>query len=387
MRTLRWTIVAILSVVLCLWNVFHILAAQPRQAELPLDVTITIAQTEITVGAPMTWRITLTPQGQQCIGSIELQPGDVRVWAWPNDIKTAASLTNTLVLDMSAIPLASGDLYPILEVRYTFGRDTQTQLVVGDEPVHVQPVETHVEAGVVVGQGTVHNGDRVPVELWIRNSSPFTLTQVQIHGSGTDLEWEVPAGPIEVPAGETYSQVLHARVRGEHPHPGLSIQYAWTDATDTPHAQYLNVSGETLALAEATIKEPWSIIIGVLTGSLVALIPAWIRELLSRRHQEQANRRNVRGLLRLMVLQSEHAADNGIPVDLALLEAVFKEEGLYAIVDEDELAENARNLWKKAERHNTGLNQPGAVQRAKELHKAAQELAKKLDMSSTGDAG
>ena len=83
-----------------------------------------------------------------------------------------------------------------------------------------------------------------------------------------------------------------------------------------------------------------------------------------------------------MILQSEHAASNGVAVNLAPLETVFKEEGLFTVLERDKLAQHVRDLWRKAERHNSGLNQPGGAQRTEELCEAAQALREKLDRKS-----
>ena len=91
----------------------------------------------------------------------------------------------------------------------------------------------------------------------------------------------------------------------------------------------------------------------------------------------------MRGLLRLTILQSEHAANNGIEVNLTPLETIFKEEGLFTIVEKDGLAQDIRDLWKKAERHNMGLSLPGGTQRMSELKESAGKLKTKLDRVSS----
>lgn len=391
MRAVRWMVITTIGVMLSLANMPYVLAAPTQQAEPSLELTIATAQAEITVGAPITWRITLTPRGQLSIGHIELQPGDARIWAWPDGVQTIEALTGTVVLDVSAVPLVSGDLRPILEARYTVGEEVQTQVVIGDAPVHVEPVETRVEADVIARQGTVRQGDYLQVELWIRNGSPFTLTQVRMRGSGADLAWGAPTVLEDILPGETSRQVLTPTVEGQHPLPQLSIEYAWVDVAGTSYTQTLYVSGDPVALEENIIgRIPnglLGVIVGVITGALATIIPKWIEEWRSRKRQKEANRQHVRGLLRLMALQSEHAADNGVETRLTPLETIFKEEGLFAIVEEDRLAQNVRDLWKTAERHNAGLSLPGGAQRSEELRKAVQELSKNLDRLGADDVG
>jgi hypothetical protein len=117
----------------------------------------------------------------------------------------------------------------------------------------------------------------------------------------------------------------------------------------------------------------------VLIGVAVTLIPSWFQEKGLRKRKKEMNRQHVWGLLRLMVMQAEHAADNGVPIELDPLESIFKEEGLFAILEEEKVAENTRELWKTADRHNTGLNQSGGTQRSKELRQTAQTLSGQLD--------
>jgi len=384
MRAVHWILITTIGVMLSFVNTFYILAAPTPQAEPPLEIEITTAQAEATVGAPMTWRILLMPREQEDIGSIELQPGDKRAWAWANAIQTPEALTSTVVLTASAVPLVSGDLFPILEVHYDTDGEMQTQLVLGNTPVHVEPVEKHVDAGVISRQGTVRKGDHLPVEFWIRNGSPFTLTQVQMCGCGADLTWGVPMTTLEyIPAGTTFHQMLTPTIEGQHPQPQLSIEYVWTDATGHSYDQILYISGEAVALEENIIgripDELFTICLGLVAGVLSTLLIGLAGDWLSHTLQKKTNRRHVHGLLRLTALQSEHAAENGVEVDLAPIETIFKEKGLFTIMEEDRLAQNARDLWKTAKRHNNGLNQPGGAQRSEELSKAAQKVTDKLD--------
>jgi hypothetical protein len=359
------------------------LAAAMPQAEPSLEIEITTAQTQATVGAPVIWLVTLTPHREQGINSVELQSGDQQVWEWVGDFPTIVVLTNTVVLEVSAVPLVSGDLTPVLKAHYNVGKERKSQLATGDIPVHVASVEACLTANIVVPQRTVRKGEHLPVELWIRNNSPFTLAQVQVQGAGTDLAWEEPTGPVEIQAGQIYPQSLYAMVDGEYPQPQLVVHYAWTDATGKSHLQSLSVSGEALTLAEVSVKEPWHTILGVLTGSLIVLIPAWIQDERSRKRQKKLNRQHVHGLLQLMTLQSKHAANSDIEIDLTPLETVFEDEGLFAIVEEDGLVQNMRDLWEKAERHNTRLDRPGGAQRSKELREVAEKLQDRLDSLST----
>ena len=386
MQKIRWILTTVVGVALSLMWTFYVVSATEAQTEPPLDIEIIVAQTEVVLGAPMTWRIILTPCAQVSIDSLELRPGDARTWAWPDGFQAVGGLTNTVVLDVAAVPLVSGDLHPILEAHYIAGGEMQTQLVMGGTPVHVESVEKLVEAGVIARRGTVRKGDRLPVELWIRNGSPFTLTQVQLDSSSADLPWELQAVLADIPPHKTVRRVLAFIVGGQHPQPRLSVDYAWTDATGSTHSQTMHISGEPVAIEESLIgripNEVFGIIVGLTAGVLSTFFTGLIGDWLSRVLQKKVNRRHVQGLLRLMILQSEHAASNGVDVNLAPLETVFKEEGLFTVLERDKLAQHVRDLWRKAERHNSGLNQPGGAQRTEELCEAAQALREKLDRKS-----
>jgi hypothetical protein len=205
---------------------------------------------------------------------------------------------------------------------------------------------------------------------------------MQVRGSGVDLVWGTPIKLNDIPPGEI-RQPLTPTVAGQHPRPQLTVEYVWTDVTGASHHRTLSVSGETVPLEQSLLgripSEAFGILIGVIAGILTTFFTGLAGGWVSRILQKRVNRRQVYGLLPLLTLQSEHAADNGVAVELEPLETIFKEEGLFRILEEAKLIENALDLWKTAERHNTGLNQPGGTQRSDELRKSAQALSKKLD--------
>ena len=292
MCTFYRIMVITVSMILSFTISFCVLAAPAQQVEPPLEIEITTIQMKGIVGDPITWRVTLTPHGQQRINSIELRPGDARTWDWLDGVRSFKALTGTVVLDVSAIPLVSGDLRPILEARYTVGEEVQTQLIVNDTFVHVEPIETCIEAGIIARQGTVRKEDRLPVELWVRNRSPFTLTQVQAHGNGADLAWEDPTAPVDIPPGETFRQMLTPTIKGQHPQPQMRIEYVWTDGAGSSYIQALYVSGDTVALKESIIDrvpdDLFGIILGLIAGVLstffIGLVGDWLSRTLKTTH-------------------------------------------------------------------------------------------------------
>jgi len=282
MHAVRWIIVAIISVMFGFANLFCVSAAPMQQAEPSVEITITTAQTEITVGESMTWLITLAPNRRQRIDSIKLQSSDPRVWKWPDGIQTVGTFTSTVVLTISAVPLVDGILVPVLEAHYTANEKDQTQLVTAVTPVQAEPVKSEETASL----GEIIIG-RIPDELF-------------------------------------------------------------------------------------------GIVVGLIAGVLSTFFVGLAGDLLARTLQKKVNRRQVYGLLRLIARESEYAANNGVKVALEPLEATFKEEGLFTVLQKYELSEDTHDLWNTAKRHNDGLNAPGGAQRAESLRKDAQKVKTSL---------
>lgn len=383
MRTVRWIMIALVSTSLVFASSFSSLAISALRTEPALEVKITTAQTQATVGAPMTWLVTLTPLRKE-LHALELQSGDTQAWQWINGPVIVGILTDTIVIDVSAVPLASGDLTPILKVHYYVDEEPQAYLVEGSSPLEVRPVETYVEAGILAQKRTARKGEPLSMEVWIRNNSPFTLTVVQMRGIGADLAWDTLPGPFDIPPATTFAEEVAPKVTGQHPQPQLYIEYEWTDSTGNADKQTLYIRGEPLVLEEGVIEsilgripnEVFGIIVGLIAGALTGFVGNWVSRMLQRR----TNWQHLHGLLEMMILQAEHAANSGVPLDLTPLKTVFENEELFTMAEKKRLAQCVRDLWRAAERHNNGLGQPGGAQRTGELRKAEEELGKKLDL-------
>jgi len=357
----------------------------PPQAQSPLEAEVTIAQTEAILGTLMTWHITLVPQEQSNIHSVKLQSGDRNVWGWPDGNQILNEITSTVVLHVSAVPLSTGNLNPILQVHYLLDNEHKTMLVVSDTPVQVTPIETYIDTSITVKRGTIHYGESLPIEIWIRNNSTFTLEQVQLRGIPVDLKWDVMFAPVNIGPNTTFHKEITPTITGQHPQPQLKMTYRWVDAMKNPHEQAEYISSEMMTLEKNTVEslfgripnEVFGIIIGLIAGALTGFVGDWVSQTL----QQRINRRHMHGLLRMATMQSQHAADNSIEVDLKPLETIFTQEGLYAIVIKDKLDQNVLELWQSAKRHNAGLSQSGGLQRVEELRNAAREVEKKLGAS------
>jgi hypothetical protein len=162
----------------------------------------------------------------------------------------------------------------------------------------------------------------------------------------------------------------------------VNIEYSWIDVTGASQTRSIYVSGDPVAYDEGMFgripSQIWSVILGVITGALIAIIPA----LIDKRRQKQMNRQHVRGLLYLMAMQSEHSVRNGIRADPKPLETIFETERLSTIVQEEGVAQEVHNLWRAIQNHNTGLNSPGGARRSTELREAAEALTARLNRGS-----
>lgn len=364
------------STILSLCHILWIPAMAASPPELPLEITIIVPQAGGTVGVPLTWCVTLTPRASADIRNLELQSGDSQIWAWPVDVQPLVSLTNTLVLNIPAIPLIDGDLTPVLEARYISGQAVQTQLISAATPIHVASIETQVEAGVITVRGTAQESVPLAVEFWLHNHSPITLTQVQVRGVGVDLTWPELITVTDIVPGQNFHQTLTPTVIGQHPQPQLILDYTWTDLTNTTHHHTAFVNGETIPLVENWFSgipnELFSLVFGVLLGAAVSLVPKTI----SHFYQKHVNRQHLRMLLIFLISQAEQAAAKSTPVAIERLETIFKEQSV--LIAEGGLTQLLCDLWQVAERHNGGLDRPGGAQRSEELIQVTKKLRQKL---------
>lgn len=373
LRLLLITVGTIFSLCHILW--IPIMAASSSKP--PLEITLIVPQAGGTVGVPQTWRIILTPRSSTKIRYLELQSGDPQIWAWPVDIQPLANLTDTLVLNIPAIPLIGGDLTPMVEARYVIdGGGVQTQVISMATPIHVASIETQVETGLITIRGTAKESEPLAVEFWLHNHSPITLTQVRVQGVGTDLTWSELITMTNIASGQNFRQIYTPIVTGQHPQPHLVLDYSWIDVLGTSRHHTTFLSGESVPLAENWLSgipnELFSLTFGVLLGTAVSFLP----KLIFHFYQKHVNRQHLRMLLIFLISQAEQAAAKSTPIALERLETIFKEQS--ALIAEDGLTQLLCDLWQFAERHNGGLDRPGGAQRSAELVQVIRKLRQKL---------
>ncbi|NLF13144.1 MAG: hypothetical protein GX597_15265 [Anaerolineaceae bacterium] len=342
-----------------------------------LAIDVVVSRARVTRGEAVTWQIHLVPAQGAPVDRVELRPGDGDAWQWPQGPELVTGLDEARLLLVTAIPLAPGPLLPTLEARCTASGDSAVRLAVAVDPLEVELPQDRVEVGLVAGQGATGMGQDVPVEVWLRNDSPFWLAHVRVEGVGRDLAWrDVP--PADVAPGQVLRHQAVATVIGSHPQPQLAIDYAWTDDTGSTYYQALHVSGDPVPLAPGRLATLPDWLLGIVAGALVALLPRAIAGLGAWWQQRQRDREQARGLLRLAARHALYAADHGVATDLKHLEQVLQQSQLFAHIERGKRKGKAVALWTAAQRHNSGLAQTGGSRRAAELRQAARDLEQVL---------
>lgn len=360
-----------------------LLTTEPLAEPPDLQVTLVTAPGEAVVGAPITWRLTASPGESQIGGPVMIESGDERAWAWPDGPQTIPVLTTTEILELIAVPLVSGHLTPVVEVYYTVGGQARRQLVTAGSAIQVLPVDSLIRGDMAALQDTVAPGASLPVEFWIDNGSPFTLT-VRATGAGSDLKWKPWSGK-EVAPGATMTGVISATVEGDHPLAQINVEVAWTDAMQDPYTSTIHLSGTDIALAEGLLSRiPAELVIGltgVLTGLLSAILLRLFEECLKARSEKKQNRRRVYSLLESMATQAKYAADSRLSVDLTPIMLIYQEKGLFATAIKAGLKKNVEQVLVAGQWHNSS---PSHLERAQKLRQAGDALQKQLEQIATG---
>ncbi len=378
-----WVSIRVVLLLYILYPASRSMVLPMSQTKPPLTASVVTSQGECVLGAPMTWRVGLTPNTTQGVTELELQSGDRRVWLWPFGTQHIQMITETLSLDVVAVPLVPGELTPLVEIRYVAAGREHTELIAGNGSVKVIPVEACVQADVVPTTGSARRGEDLPVAVWIRNTSPFTLTQVEVSGSGIDLAWGAPV-TATIARSAMYSDTLSARVTGAYPQPQLRVAYTWTDGTGGSQTDILYVSADPMRVQESFWdKIPTNlvvIVVGVVTGAFATIVPNLLERWLVRRDKKEIGREKVLTLLDRLVRQAEYALKNAGGVDLKPLESLYDEEGVFAVIAREPLARVVREVWAASEDYNKRIDDPyGSMERVERLKNAIDKLKRELE--------
>jgi hypothetical protein len=220
----------------------------------------------------------------------------------------------------------------------------------------------------------------------VRNSSPFTLTGVTLHGMGADLQWEALPSVAKLPPPAAVTLPVTATVKGEHPQPIMMVTYGWQDDAARSRAGRLLVRGQALSVAEIwphwlePVRPYVGTVLGFLLGLAASLVTQYVGERRKERQQQRKDQQHVRGLLELCVLETRHAAETTRPVPLEPIEAVYLgERGLYAVAQQLGVHQQMAGLYSEATAYNAGLANPvGASQRLERLKTQTEALDQAL---------
>jgi hypothetical protein len=220
---MRWYIALYLFVLsLAAGLSHHTIISQPRLAysDIPaLDMRLYAESSLAVVGAAINWRIEITPLTDQEVLSLHFIPGNTEHWQWLDLGSPPALITTTTVLTLTAVPLASGELTPLLEARYLLDRISHSQLVSGNEAVSVETVDSYLQVRLISQSRKITSNKKTAFDLQIYNGSPFLMKQVVIEGKGLDLEWGPISPLMDLKPGDSIGVTLKAKANSSNPQP------------------------------------------------------------------------------------------------------------------------------------------------------------------------
>jgi hypothetical protein len=356
----------------------HAVDAQPQATDL--EVTLAMAQSEAWEGERVVWQVSLMNSSDKVLSEVKLGPAG-ETWFWPEGAATVGALSrgDRIVLEVPAVALESGEIWPTLVAEWMAGGTKCSLLVTAGHSLLVRPVREAVEGQVLLGRGTVYRGETLPLQVQIANSSPFSLTGVALTGQGTDLKWEGIQSSEDLPAGETRTTFLSPKVVGDYPRAVLAVEFHWIDAADRASTAWLQLKSESAQIKRRIPADiPWSAFMAI-AGFLLGWLTWWLQHRKERSESQQVNCERVLGMLSLIQVQARHGADEGTEVALDLVQKLFSEEGLYAALERLEkraagVVACIHDIWQAAYGHNTGMHHPDGAPRTEVLRRKTEQL-------------
>jgi hypothetical protein len=380
MRSQHRLIILAIIFAFCTKGIYTVNAVGGTQTTPDLEIALSTAQSTVSAGDVVWWQVSLSNVSAATLTQVELESIG-RSWFWPEGTRLIKALAeqDRVAIEVPAVPLETGKVWPTLRVRYIAGKSHRSILAVANRPVEVIPISALVEAEVVPEQATAHVNHPLPVEVIITNRSPFTITNVNLLGIGADVEWGKAFNTRDMPPRTTTVVALTPTVRGESPAAILSLEYHWTDETDQKSSQRVLLCGDPFDVK----KSLWSQIpvstITALIGILLGLASWGTKGLVERRQREQVTRERVKGMLEIVQVQAEYGAQECVQVSLDLLQQLLSEEGLYTALTQlnqksEGLVECVQELWQHVHRHNAGIQGRGGGTRTSELRARVERL-------------
>lgn len=386
MRLLNWLTILVTVTAFCIGGSKTANAVGGTQTVPDLEIAITTAQSEAVEGDLVWWQVSLTNVSETTLTQVEIQPTG-QTWFWPDGTQTIDSLLeqDSIVFEIRAVPLKTGEVWPTLKVLYVVGEAHRSISATADHPVSIMSVRALVETEVVPRRATARVDQPLSMEVCITNRSPFTLTNVSLRGMGADMEWGEATDVGDLPPNATSSTPLTPTIQGESPQAILALEYHWSDATGKSLSEKKMLRGDPLDVKRTLWSEIPLSAITALLGALVGFVSWGVNVYHGQRQRERVNRERVRGMLQMIRIQAAHGAEEGVQVPLDLLQQLFSEEGLYAALEQLDrkssdraLVRCVRELWEAAHRHNAGIEHPGGAARTTDLRGKAEILANYL---------
>lgn len=339
-----------------------------------IEIHLSTEKSHVLVGDEVQWIIEISPLTDEGIVDLSFDSLNSESWQWLDLGNPPALITTTLTLSLTAVPLTIGEMSPIIEARYSRNGMQYSQLVSSNHALTVESVDNYLLSRLTILNNTVNSSQKIPLELNLDNQSSFLMNQITVEGKGLDLFWDTVTPVIDLQPGDSVNVFLWANVSGQNPQPQIQINYQWLDAAGNTRMLEKIIEGKSLLykplIIESIPDEVWGILIGVIT----TLVTLGITSLWEKSQRWKINRYKVSSILELSITQAKHSATHGILVNIAPLESVYKEEGLFDIASKYGFVQELGNLWQMMERYNNGLTLPGGGQRSDDLKKAANSL-------------
>lgn len=303
-----------------------------QEEESSLDVDIATVRPQVVEGQAIWLQITLVNRSALAMTHVTVAPAG-HGWTEGQKVESIEKLPpGRRDIQLDAVPLTVGEIYPTVGVTYTIDGETYHQLARSGDAVQVEPLSSLVECRVVHQRTAGRQGRSLPMEVWVTNRSPFTLTSLDLEGIGDTLQWATIPPIADLLPQKTTTMVVSPTVRSKHIRVGVLLSCRWTDEQGVERSGTRLCESDTIAIQE----EWWEQVLKSVTGLGGILIPAlvglavWlIQDLVGRWKAYQANRDCALGMLHIIATQTLHGANRGAKVSLDMMEKLFTEKGLY----------------------------------------------------------
>jgi hypothetical protein len=341
----------------------------------PLNIELTVSQNTSHEGMYMLWQLTLTPTSEQ-VTNINIESGNDQIWLVEPVNRTALSESENF--QIKATPIISGDLIPSLQVKYKFKGKDFSMFVIASSTIKIIPIESQLEMRLYPEKSTYSSGSEINLTLWIRNSSPQPLTLLKVNGLGNDINWANSKTSGIISPGDVEQFPLMAKITGDNPIPRAYVILSWQDSAGQIRNISYHVEGVPIHISESLFSRIPAEVFGLMIGLIAGALSLIVQDRLSRGLKKSALKNQVKGILQMLTWKAEHATQTSLQVDLRMIETLLENEEMYLILKEFEIVDEIKELWRRAEEHNTGLSSQGGSQRSENLRLSVQQLLKKM---------